>query len=462
MSRLKLVAKTCVTVREYARLTTVTLEAHSLDKATVSLSAFEYLCKLSGECRKSGVSLIQEIDRTSLRLDNYVGVIETPCGTMLEILPKHMDEISDAAVSRQILCKMLQAILNFPVPREVGVADVAQFKRPLHEWVIEQFLTQLDVLIKRGIRFDYQRIEEEQRYLRGQLNVVGQTRQPPGRQHTFQIRHDVFLPDRPENRLIKAALDKICTLTQAPDSWRLAHELSGRMAEIPSSRQIVDDFKCWRNDRLMAHYQAIKPWCELVLGENMPLAVLGETRGMSLLFPMEKLFEAYVVVCIRRQLVQGAQLKAQVASEYLCRHQDRNFFQLKPDLMLMHGVDRWVMDCKWKRVDGTLRAYGDDEGVQKYGLSQSDFYQLFAYGQKYLNGKGEMVLIYPQTAKFSAPLPVFHFSKDLWLWVLPFDLNEGMLLLSPNMRLPIKKGRMNATAMTVVGGEVPVQFINER
>jgi 5-methylcytosine-specific restriction enzyme subunit McrC len=346
---------------------------------------------------------------------------------------------------------MLQAILNLPAAREVGVADVLQFKRPLHEWIMAQFLAELDVLIKRGIRFDYQCIEEEQRYLRGQLNVVGQMRQPPGRQHVFQIRHDVFLPDRPENRLIKTALDKVCTHTQVPESWRLAHELAGRMTEIPRSRQVKADFNCWHKNRLMAHYQAIKPWCELVLGENMPLAVLGDTRGLSLLFPMEKLFEAYVEVCLRKQLVQGAQLKYQLASQYLCRHQDRDFFQLRPDLMIVQGHECWIMDCKWKRLDGTLRAYGDDLGMQKYGLSQSDFYQLFSYGQKYLNGKGEMVLIYPQTANFSAPLPVFHFSNDLWLWVLPFDLNEGRLLLSPNMRLPIKNGRMTETAMTGVG-----------
>jgi len=448
--------KTCITVREYARLTTAAIEIPSLDQATVSLSVFDYLCKLSVECRKTGASLVQEIGRSSLRLDNYVGVIETPCGTLLEILPKHVDDASDAIVSRQLLCRMLRAILNFPAPREVGVANVAQFKKPLHEWVMAQFLAELDVLIKRGIRFDYQRIEEEQRYLRGQLNVMGQMYQPPGRQHIFQIRHDVFLPDRPENRLIKTALDRICTHTQAPDSWRLAHELAGRMAEIPRSRQTAADFKYWRNDRLMAHYQPIKPWCELVLGENMPLAVLGETRGMSLLFPMEKLFEAYVEVCLRRQLMQGAQLKAQVASQHLCKHQDRNFFQLKPDLMLMQGDKRWIMDSKWKRLNGTFRAYGDDEGVQKYGLSQNDFYQLFAYGQKYLGGMGEMVLIYPQTVNFSAPLPVFHFSDDLCLWVLPFDLNEEILLLSPNMRLPIKDGRMTETAMT--GAGVKSQF----
>ncbi|MFA5924968.1 MAG: restriction endonuclease [Methylococcaceae bacterium] len=371
--------KTCITVREYAQLTTTIIETPSLDKATVSLSAFDYLCKLSVKCRKTGANLVQQERRTSLRLDNYVGVIETPCGTMLEILPKYVDEASDAATARQLLCRMLQAILNLPAPREVGAADVAKFKRPLHEWVMAQFLAQLDVLIKRGIRFDYQRIEEEQRYLRGQLNVVGQMRQPLGRQHFFQIRHDVFLPDRPENRLIKAALDKICAHTQQPDSWRLAHELAGRMTEIPRSRQIAVDFKCW--------------------------------------------------------------------------HQDRNFFQLKPDLMLMQGNERWIMDCKWKRVDGTLRAYGDDLGVQKYGLSQSDFYQLFAYGQKYLNGNGEMVLIFPQTAKFSAPLPAFHFSDDLYLWVLPFDLNEGVLILSPNMRLPIKNGRMTEPAMIGAGAK---------
>jgi 5-methylcytosine-specific restriction enzyme subunit McrC len=442
--------KTCITVREYARLTTAAIEKPSLGQATVSLSAFDYLCKLSVECRKTGASLVQEEGRTSLRLDNYVGVIETPCGTMLEILPKYVDEASDAAASRQLLCRMLQAILNLPAPREVGVADVAQFKRPLHEWVMAQFLAELDILVKRGIRFEYQRIEEEQRYLRGQLNVVGQMRQSPGRQHFFQIRHDVFLSDRPENRLIKTALDKVCTHTQAPDSWRLAHELARRMAEIPQSQRVATDFKYWRNDRLMAHYQAIKPWCELVLGENMPLAVQGETRGMSLLFPMEKLFEAYVEVCLRKQLVQGAQLKAQVANQHLCKHEDRSFFQLKPDFTLIQGHELWIMDSKWKRIDGTLRAYADDEGVQKYGLSQSDFYQLFAYGQKYLDGKGEMVLIYPQTANFSVPLPVFHFSDDLSLWVLPFNLNEGILLLSPNMRLPIKNGRMTEAAMTAI------------
>jgi len=430
--------KICVTVREYARLTTSPLEKQSLDKATVSISVFDYLCQLSVEYRTTGVNLVQEINRTSLRLDNYVGVIETPCGTVLEILPKHVDDISDVEASRQLLCRMLQVILKLPAPREIGPADIKKLRSPLHEWVIEQFLIQLDILFKRGIRFDYQYLEEEQRYLHGQLNINAQLRQPPGRQHIFQIRHDVFTPDRPENRLLKTALIKICKHTQVPENWRLAHEMVGRMVEIPLSQQIPADFKRWSSLMLMAHYQAIKPWCELVLGENMPFSVRGETRGISLLFPMEKLFEAYVESCLRKQLLQGAQLKSQVTSEYLCKHQQKPFFQLKPDLLLKWSNKSWIIDIKWKRIEDTLYAYSDNSGVRNYGLSQNDFYQLFAYGQKYLGGSGEMLLIYPQTKYFSAPLPVFYFSNELRLWVLPFNLNEGLLILCPEIHLPIK------------------------
>jgi len=65
---------------------------------------------------------------------------------------------------------------------------------------------------------------------------------------------------------------------------------------------------------------------------------------------------------------------------------------------------------------------------QIIGLSQSDFYQLFAYGQKYLGGAGRMALIYPLTEKFQSPLDAFDFGGGLSLEVLPFDLDQERLL----------------------------------
>lgn len=85
-----------------------------------------------------------------------------------------------------------------------------------------------------------------------------------------------------------------------------------------------------------------------------------------------------------------------------------------------------MLDTKWKLLDA-LKA----NGSEKYGLSQADFYQLHAYGQSYLDGQGDVVLIYPKTATFDQPLPVFEFPKidGLRLWVLPFCLRSRRLLL---------------------------------
>ena len=303
-----------IVVREYARLTIDTIPT-SLDQATVSPSAFEWLCNLAASFSRGGASLLQIENRRWLKLDNYVGILETPCGTLLEILPKHTDASSDQTVeaSRQLLAKMLAVALDLPV-RTSDKTDLQTFHRPLLEWVMKQFVLLLDDLVKRGLRFDYRRIEEEQRFLRGQLDVGKQMRQPPGRAHIFNIRHDLFLADRPENRLLKSALIRVCKATQQPDTWRLSHELAGMLAEIPKSNTISNDFLQWRNDRLMAHYQPVRPWCELVLGQNMPLALRGKTHGISLLFPMEKLFERYVENKLRKQLPPLHVLKNQARS----------------------------------------------------------------------------------------------------------------------------------------------------
>lgn len=419
-----------VIIREYAQLTTEVV-VPSLDVATVSQTAFDWLCELSAGFSRSGATLLQVQGRRSLKWDSYVGVLETPCGTRLEILPKHHEQDDCLVKGRQLLRKLIQSALQLK-PREASVASLALFDAPLSEWVMGQFLAELDLLVKRGVRFDYQRIEEEQRFLRGQLNVVAQMRQPPGRQHHFQIRHDVFLPDRAENRLLKLALEQVATSTQDAGNWRLANELRAMLAEIPASRQVNQDFRAWSRDRLMAHYQAVKPWCELILNQQMPIAVSGDWRGMSLLFPMEKLFECYVEGWLRKQLMPAARLTSQASRAYLCEHGQGRIFCLKPDLLIDTAEQRWILDTKWKRVDAR-------KPETNYDLSQADFYQLFAYGHKYRINMGtpKLVLIYPYWPGLQKALPVFDFGEDMRLWVLPFDLDADCLVDAEKATLPL-------------------------
>lgn len=411
-----------VTVREYARLTTAPVDGGSLDLARVSQRAFDWLCRESARMRKSGAALVQLEDRQCLRLDSYVGVVETPCGTRIEILPKTVESGDNRDSARRLLRKMLARCLDVP-PRETSPSDIQTFDAPLTEWVMRQFLSSLDTLVKRGLRFDYHRVKEEQRFLRGKLDVPRQLRQPPGREHLFQIDHDVFDADRPENRLLCSALDRICRLTRDAGNWRLAHELASFLAPIPRSTNFNADFRRWRTDRLLAHYRPARPWCALILGEQTPLSVLGEWHGASLLFPMEKIFERYVEACLRQAIPNGSVLKAQASSKYLCSHQTETWFQLRPDFLLSLGEEHWVLDTKWKLLDASR-----NNASNKYGLSQADFYQLFAYGHHYLPPDGQLMLIYPMTSAFREVLPVFEYTKGRRLWVVPFDLDAGQLV----------------------------------
>jgi 5-methylcytosine-specific restriction enzyme subunit McrC len=215
-------------------------------------------------------------------------------------------------------------------------------------------------------------------------------------------------------------------VTSSHENQQLARELTFVFAEIPPSTHPNIDFQRVRIDREMVYYADALAWARLILDQDSPLTGKGGHHAPSLLFPMEALFEAFVAKHLAKKLAPPLTLKAQPCSHHLVRHRDQNWFRLKPDLIIRNaGRDAMVLDTKWKLLD-SLKA----NGAEKYGLSQADFYQLQAYGQNYLDGQGDLVLIYPKTAAFSEPLPVFEFPKvrGLRLWVLPFCLETKEII----------------------------------
>lgn len=414
-------------VREYGRITTDSAVTASLDCAVVSPATFGWLQDLAGNWgRGSPIAMID--GHRSLKLDSYVGFLQSPTGEAIEILPKTGLGVEDPVMARRILQRMLMASLGIK-PRTAGAASLLRMPEPLHEWIFSQFLAELQSLVSRGLRFDYQRVNEESRFIRGQLRLDQQQRQAPGRQHLFHISHDVFSADRLENRLLKTALSYVLACCKSSENWRLANELSHLMDEIPATNEPLRLLPLWQSNKLMQIYDSVRPWCALILEQLNPNFQKGHHRGIALLFPMEQLFEKYVEVTLRRSYSLGSQLKAQASSQYLLKHKadgtdiEGRMFQLKPDLLFKSAFGDQVFDTKWKLLDE--RAANTE---QKYNIAQSDLYQMFAYGHKYQNGSGHMMLIYPRHERFNDPLPVFWYSDSLALWVVPFCLETSSLI----------------------------------
>lgn len=412
--------------------------AKELDHICVPTSAFDYLCELSSQAKKNGVAIFELEGRRKIKVDNYVGIIQTPCGHTIEILPKHVEieEQDQREVvllkERQLLKKMLLALWKLPSPREAGVATLDKLNLPLSEWIMSRFLEECNLLLQRGIRSEYQRVAEQSAYLKGKLNIQKYLTQPLTEQHQFQIEHDIFSLNTAPNRLIKTALEKICKLTQDNDNWRLATEIRLKLSEVPISTLPRLDFPQWKSGRLYAQYESIKVWCEIVLGGQTPSALQGQWQGMSLLFPMEKLFEAYVLSKLEEKYSNLYRIQRQKSNKYLCRHNRKEMFNLRPDIYFeakhQSSYKNMILDTKWKLLD-------QNSEDQRYGISDGDMQQMFAYSYMYLEHDGPIVLIYPKSSKFNEALSEFQLNKherdqgkEPMIWVLPFDLDNDKLI----------------------------------
>ncbi|QKE40311.1 MAG: McrC family protein [Ferrovum myxofaciens] len=395
---------------------------------------------LEGQCLRAAdvgdavwLRWAQRRGRRVIQVTSFVGVIRSPDGYQIEVLPKVGKAIGGGAVeARQLLIEMLCCLHGF---RHVltDSAKLSAVRMPLLEIFISEFLRTVEHIVKRGLRSDYRQRQDNLFALRGKLMMSPHLRQNLFRADRFFTEHDEFSMDRPENRLLHAALRRVLLLTGTQANQQLARELDFVFADIPPSTQTRIDFQQVRLDRGMGHYADALAWTRLILNEESPLTGSGRHSAPSLLFPMEAVFEAYVAKHLPRQLTPPLILKTQARSHHLVRHREQNWFRLKPDL-LVRNLDRdlLVLDTKWKLLDG-LKANGTD----KYCLSQSDFYQLQAYGLSYLDGTGDVVLIYPRTGAFADPLPVFDFPKTsgIRLWVLPFCLKERRLKVPGSLGL---------------------------
>lgn len=420
-------AKTII-VREYALLLR---DGHQqeIDCSSIPASAFEWLLEnghSTDERQRNLVRVKRYKNTVALQLINFVGILETPCGTRIEILPK-ISHTPDSRDAKKILLKMLQTVFKLSL-QPFHQSKLEILKRPLFEILMAQFLSEVSILVKQGLRSSYQRVNSQSSYLKGKLEISQQIRQRPGKSTTFHVSYEKYLTDRPENRLIYSSLQQVLKWTRTNENRRLARKLLFLLEGISPSDSYADDFVKWVDDRSLAHYKSMKSWCKLILNQQSPISLFGNARGISFLFPMEQLFERYVAIKLRRTLPTPFFLKEQLSSHSLLQHKGKPVFRLKPDIVIsLRDTPICVVDTKWKLIY-ELKALHD-----KYDLRQSDLYQMFAYGSKYLDGTGDLYLIYPKHKDFQEQLEPFYYTEELSLFVVPFDLDTDACPLIDNL-----------------------------
>ncbi|MXZ34255.1 MAG: hypothetical protein F4Z21_03120 [Acidobacteria bacterium] len=374
---------------------------------------------------------LQRSQKGGVAAANHVGIITTKRGTVLEILPKidlGSKPDSDHETTRRLFLGMLRCwrrFLKMPTLPESGIRAARQF--PMLEVFVRLFLDRLNVLARAGLARRYVPVEENLPYLRGRLLFREQIRENLVNRARFYVAHDELSVNRPANRLIHSALARLNPLVRNMENRRMLGALRQLMevAEVPQAANTPADWQRHQVDRSMPHYQPVMQWVGLFLFGHGLATYSGRHRNLSLLFPMEQVFEDYVTHSFRQHL-SDYRVTSQSPKKPLAKIEDQDAFEMRPDISLWRGARVvFILDAKWKEID----ALSEDP---KHGIDQGDLYQLYAYAKG--NGCDTVALVYPRTQTFTSELR-YRLLDDVTLLCLPFDVASPQESIESSMQL---------------------------
>ncbi len=376
-----------------------------------------------------GEDVFEQKPDGSLAASNYVGVVTTKRGRVVEVLPK-IDLGPDHETTKRLLLQMLRfsRYLRRPEQLPQGESSIRAVRRfPMLEVFVRQFLTNLNALVHGGLARRYIPVEENLPYLRGHLLFREQIIENLTNQARFYVAHGELSVNRPANRLIHSALAKLKPLVRNTENRRLLRLLrqSMEVADVPQSANLPADRQRHQVDRSMPHYGPVMQWVGLFLFGRGLATLSGRHPNLSLLFPMEQVFEDFVTHSFRRYQ-SDYRVTAQSPQKPLAKIEDRGAFMMKPDISLWKGAHvAFILDAKWKAID----ALSEDP---KHGINQDDLYQLYAYAKG--NGCDAVALVYPRTRTFTTELR-YRLLDDVTLICLPFNVEYPKESVESSMQL---------------------------
>lgn len=320
-----------------------------------------------------------------IRACQVVGVLAVPGGPTLEILPK-ID--AEHGAVRAALVRMLAVASGLQVADgELTAMDTQRYD--LLEIFIRLFATRLLTVVRRGLPRRYLEHEEDLNLLRGRLNVTRQVTRFVGRPDRLACRFDERSENTPLNRVLKAAVSQVAGVTRSADTARRLAELAARLEFAGETTAPLREPV--RLDRSNVAFHELYGLARQFLAEEWQSTATGTTPGVTLLFPMNELFEEFIGRSVRRAV---APRRASLQDRRHCAVDSVNgpLFALRPDIVVDTPDGFVVLDTKWKRLNF---------GEQKLGIESSDIYQMTVYADAYRAER--VVLVYPWHSGMDGP-----------------------------------------------------------
>jgi len=354
-----------------------------------------------------------------LHFGSYVGVIQVG-DLAIEILPKTDREANgDRLKWRNALLDMLRqsGLLTIEAAPE---ADLHLRKSPLVDVYLHSFLTEVEQLAHAGLVKRYRMTEGNLYKLKGRIQFAQQLRRNLLHRERMFTAHQVYDRDNTFNQILKYALEIVERLAVRSSLISRAAASVLWFEDVADARITAETFERLTYGRNTERYRRAIQLARLIILNYSPDLRGGQEHVVAILFDMNKLFERFIFMQLRRAEPHypdyGLSIAGQVSKRFW------SFKTIRPDIVAAFnhstGTDRVILDTKWK--------------IPKDGQpADDDLKQMYAYNV-HLGGQ-RSVLVYPMAGAHqigmdqhyaqSASLPAGHRHGCSTFYINLFDTN---------------------------------------
>jgi 5-methylcytosine-specific restriction enzyme subunit McrC len=322
-------------------------------------------------------------DRLRVTSKQWVGVVRSG-DLVVRVTPKLTGDEHDvltmlAALAELPLVEMLPLERDFATSRPPHLADL----------LCRLLCRATAQVLAAGPLQDYRDTEEDLPLLRGRLDLRRQAGRHFGRVDVLACRFQDFDHDVLDNRLLRAALARVRTVSTEPEVQRLAFGLHEELLALAPGplpdldvveRQLI-------YDRRNAHYRPAHTWALTLLrshGLDRPFEDSGSAAA-AVLLDMNRLFEQFLEWLLRTCVQDDdTRVLGQPPDRSVLRSAGRPYGTIRPDVLVRRGDSATAIDAKYKRYEAR-------------SVDASDLYQLFVYSQAYPGNTPppRALLVYP-------------------------------------------------------------------
>lgn len=328
----------------------------------------EFFDKNKGDSKESfPYSLIHQ----GVKFNQYVGIFQIDDLT-IEILPKADKLSGDENTWRKHLIDMLIKVYKLNVQSR-GNASQDYKPNMVLDIFISKYVNEVNALLHKGLAKHYHKVDENRTSLKGKLLFSKQVTKNCVHQERFFVRHTTYDYEHPFNQMLLTALGKASVLAKSPAVRQRVNSTTFNFPEI--SQYKSDDYasffeRCTFNRKTEDYKDALE-LAKLILMSQMPNLNSGKHKILSLLFDMNKLWEEFVYLTLKRKLT-GCQVIAQQQNKFWSS--DNASIYIKPDIIITRGSQTFILDTKWK-----LPTDKNGKPSEHANPANADIFQLHAY-----------------------------------------------------------------------------------